>query len=63
MTFLVKIDNGGFTYWLKNTIWVGAPERAQLFSSREAAEEGRVKAAPFTKKYLLKKAQIIEVEL
>jgi hypothetical protein len=56
--FVATLNNNGFTFFLRGTIWTSDPARAQLFADRTEAEFALEKARKFMKPGMFKKARI-----
>ena len=61
MTWIVTIDHNGETWPLRGTVWAYSMDRAQRFETRELAQAALLKAKPFMKAAMFKKARIVEV--
>lgn len=62
MTFIVTVEHNGSVWPLRGTVWAFSMDRAQHFNTREEAEAALLKAKPFMKATLFKKAKIVETE-
>lgn len=59
--FIVTVDNGASTFFLKSTIWAFNRESAQVFATEEAARAQLQKAKQFMKAKVFKAAKIVPV--
>lgn len=59
---VVKLENGGFTWYLKRTTWTSDLDRADKFGEAAKASEALKTASKFMKKSMVKKAQIIVLD-
>jgi len=57
--FAASIQNNGFTFYLRKTTWTTVPGREDIFPTEEAARAALLKAKPYTKPALYKKAQVV----
>ena len=56
--FIVTVTNNGIKWPLRGTVWAFDMSRAQIFPTREAAQAALVKAKPFMKAAIYKRAVI-----
>lgn len=61
--FIVTVTHNGNKVPLRGTVWAFVMERAQKFETREAAQAALVKAKPFMKAAIYKKAVIEEIQV
>ena len=59
--YIVSIQNGGFSYYLKGRIWAFSKDRALTYESIEKANEAIEAVKPTTKPALRKLITIEEV--
>lgn len=60
--YIVKLVNGGVSWYLRNTTWTSDMSRAAQFPTIELAGEARLKAKQFMRASEYKKAEIIKLE-
>jgi len=58
MTYIVKLINRGQVWFLRGTTWTGDADRAAVFANEQAAAMALVKAQPFMKPGLFKRATV-----
>jgi hypothetical protein len=59
MPHIVTLAHNGNTFYLRSTIWTSERDRAQVFQSVEAAQAGLLKAKPFMKAAMFRRAAIV----
>lgn len=60
--FIVTVENGGQTFYLRGTTWAFTVERAQRYTTRDEAQAALDKAKKFMKASLYKLAKIWQVQ-
>ena len=58
--FIVTVENGGYEWFLRSTVWTSDRDRANKFATRELAQAALLKAKQFMKAAHFKKARIEE---
>jgi hypothetical protein len=61
MKYVVRVTIPGGDFWLRSTIWTSMEDRADNFTTSEAAKEALVKAKKFMRPAVFKAARIVEM--
>lgn len=56
--FIWKLDNGGYTWYLRGTTWTSDRDRATQFEELDQAFEAQRKATQFMKKAMVKRMEL-----
>lgn len=57
--FKVTVENGGYTWYLRSTTWTSSEDRMSTFDTEDLAREALLRAKPFMKAALYKRAQVV----